>query len=72
MKKSWRFIGVLVLVVLFLGAVCIGVGFLTGADAERIYTVADNALKISDTIDNYTEFFEDPHHLDDLLLYLPF
>ncbi len=72
MKKGSHFIGILVVVLLFIGAVCIGVGFLTGADAERVYIVADNALGISNTIQNYTEFFEDPQHLESILQNLPF
>ena len=37
MKKGWNIILMIVLAVVVLGAVCMGVGFITGADTARIY-----------------------------------
>lgn len=42
MKKAWKAISLIVVIALILGAVCIGVGVLTGADTGRIYQVLDN------------------------------
>ena len=72
MKKGWKFVGILFVVVLLLGAVCLGVGFLTGADADRIFQVADSSLSITDSIHNYQEFFDDPQNIESLLEALPF
>lgn len=41
MKNGWRVIISVVLIVILLGGVCIGVGVLTGADMERVYSVLD-------------------------------
>ena len=72
MKKGWKFVGILFVVVLLLGALCLGVGFLTGGDAERIFQVADSSLLITDSIENYREFFEDPQSIESILQALPF
>ena len=72
MKKGWKFVGILFVVVLLLGALCLGVGFLTGGDAERIFQVADSSLHITDSIENYREFFEDPQSIESILQALPF
>ena len=42
MKKGWKVVVLIVLIAMLLGAVCIGVGLLTGADTGRIYSVLDN------------------------------
>ena len=72
MKKGWKFVGILFTVVLLLGAVCLGVGFLTGADAGRIFLVADASFHITDSINNFREFFEDPQSIESILQALPF
>ena len=41
MKKGWSIVITLVLVAILLGAVCVGVGLMTGADMSRIFTVLD-------------------------------
>ena len=41
MKKGWKIIGILVLVVIILGGICAGVGMMTGAEFDRIYDVLD-------------------------------
>jgi len=47
MKKGWRVTISIVMVAILLGAVCIGVGMLTGADTARIYTSLDNRFMIT-------------------------
>ena len=45
MKKMWRVIIAIVLIMILLGIVCVAVGCLTGADTARIYqTAEDNNL----------------------------
>lgn len=46
MKKGWKVIIVIVLIAVLLGMVCFGVGMMTGADMERIYSVMDNKYHI--------------------------
>lgn len=46
MKKSWKVIIVIVLIAILLGAVCIGVGLLTGADFPRIVSILDNRYHV--------------------------
>ena len=41
MSKAWRVVIIIVLIALILGAVAFGVGVITGADFNRIYTVLD-------------------------------
>lgn len=67
MRKSWKFVGMLVLVVLILGGVMIGVGFLTGANTERIDQVVDAALGVTSTADSIQAFFETPQSFDSFL-----
>lgn len=42
MKRGWRVILTIVLIVAVLGVVFMGVGFITGADLSRIYSVFDD------------------------------
>ena len=42
MKKMWRVILTIVLIMVLLGIVGIAVGFLTGADTARIYQTAES------------------------------
>ena len=46
MKKAWRVIFAIVLIAVLLGALCIGVGLLTGAKMDVIYQVLDNRYHI--------------------------
>lgn len=41
MKKAWSVILAIVLVALLLGAVAIGVGYVTGADPARIFSTLE-------------------------------
>lgn len=47
MKKGWYIVLVIVFVALLLGAVCVGVGYITGADSARIFAVLDNKYNIT-------------------------
>ena len=38
MKKAWRVILTIAFIIILLGAIAIGVGYLTGADLEQVYT----------------------------------
>ncbi len=38
MSKGWRVIGTIVVILVLLGAICIGVGFITGGDIGDIYS----------------------------------
>ena len=42
MKKGWRIIVAIVLVAALLGAICVGVGLMTGGDMNRILSVLDD------------------------------
>ena len=42
MKKMWRVIFAIVLVLILIGIVAVAVGFLTGADTARIYQTAED------------------------------
>lgn len=48
MKKGWRLVITIVLAAALLGAVCIGVGLITGADGQRIYDILDRRYQITE------------------------
>ena len=41
MSKGWRVVLTVVMVAVLLGAVCVGVGLVTGGEWDRIYSVLD-------------------------------
>ncbi len=51
MSKSWRIIMVVVLVAILLGAVCVGVGLVTGGEWDRIYTTLDGRYHVDMYVD---------------------
>lgn len=55
MKRGWYIVLIIVLSALLLGAVCVGVGFITGADSARIFAVLDNKYSISLYADYITQ-----------------
>ena len=55
MKKAWRIIIVIVLVAILLGAVSVGVGFMTGADADRIISVLDSRYNVVAWFNYFTQ-----------------
>ena len=48
MSKGWKIIGGVVLVLILLGAICIGVGFMTGGDVVEIYHSLDARYRLVD------------------------
>jgi hypothetical protein len=56
MKKAWKIVGILVLVIIVLGAICVGVGLLTGGDSSRIYSVLDNRYNLKELYRVYAEY----------------
>ena len=55
MKRGWLIIGVIVLIAVLVGTVCIGVGLVTGADMARIFSVLDSRYHL----DLYVQYFND-------------
>lgn len=55
MKKAWRIIITITLIVILLGAIFIGVGLITGADTERMFSVLDNRYNLQEWIDYILE-----------------
>ena len=58
MKKAGRVVLVIVLAAVLLGAVCVGVGLMPGADTARIYSALDNRYNIGAYLENYTVWAE--------------
>ena len=63
MKNGWRVVLIIVLVAILLGGICLGVGLMTGAETERIYTVLDKQYNLTGlykwvTVDIPTAFKE--------------
>lgn len=59
MKKVWKAVMAIVLVALVLGAICFGVGLLTGAELDRIYSVLDNRFNITAVYKAYSQYVKD-------------
>ena len=57
MKKIWSFLWSVVVVLLVLGIVCAGVGFLTGADFGRIYDIVDKEYDVAKAASAYYDSF---------------
>ena len=58
MKKIWSFLWIIVVVLLVLGVVCAGVGFLTGAEFNRIFEIVDKEYDVVRTADAYYSSFQ--------------
>ena len=56
MKKGWRVILIIVLVAVLLGAVCVGVGLVTGADSVRILGVLDDRFNFTAYVNAYSAY----------------
>ena len=56
MSKGWRVIGALVLVLMLLGAICIGVGFMTGGDIAGIYSTLNVRYNIIGHWEQYSQW----------------
>ena len=59
MKKGWKIVGILVLIVIILGALCVGVGLLTGGDTARIYSVLDSRYNLGELYRVYAQYIAD-------------
>ena len=53
MKSGWKIILLVVLIAILLGAVCMGVGTMTGADFTRIWSTLDDIYHV----DMYYQYF---------------
>ena len=53
MKSGWKIILIVVIIAILLGAICIGVGAMTGADFTRIWATLDNRYHV----DMYYQYF---------------
>ena len=53
MKSGWTIILLVVLIAILLGAVCMGVGMMTGADFTRIWSTLDDKYHV----DMYYQYF---------------
>ena len=58
MKKGWRVIIIIVLVAVLLGAVCLAVGYMTGAENSRILDTLDTRYNINMWIDYFSLVYE--------------
>ena len=47
MKKGWKIVGAVVLIVVVIGAILAVVGVITGADAARIYSILDDRFVLT-------------------------
>ena len=47
MIRAWKIVTTISFVAILLGAICIGVGILTGADFERIFTSLDQRYQLT-------------------------
>ena len=55
MKKGWKIIMTIFLIVVVIGVVSIGVGMFTGAEYTRIYSVLDDQYHIDMWINYFSE-----------------
>lgn len=67
MNKVRKVIGIIILIILGLGILCAGVGFLTGADADRIFQIVDGRLSLTQSFEMYRQFFQRPDPLGNFL-----
>ena len=57
MSKGWRVVMVIVMTAILLGAVCVGVGLLTGGEWDRVYSTLDDRYSVTWYLDSYTDYF---------------
>lgn len=58
MRKGWRIIITIVLIVALLGAVSVGVGLMTGAEMDRIYSVVDERYNVTAWLEYYQQVYD--------------
>ena len=59
MSKGWRIIGTLVLVMVLLGGICIGVGFMTGGNVAEVYSNLNVRYNLSGYWEVYSQWAMD-------------
>ena len=59
MKEAGRIVLTIVLIAVLLGAVCVGVGLMTGADTMRVYSTLDERYNISGRYEAYSQYAGD-------------
>ena len=57
MSKGWKIVGTIVLVLVLFGAICIGVGFMTGGDLVDIYTTLNVRYNLIGYWDRWSQWF---------------
>ena len=67
MRKSWNFVMIIVLAFLILGAVCMGVGLLTGADFSRIFELADLEYHVRELFSAVRRLITNPQSIEGIL-----
>ena len=55
MKKGWKIVFTIFLIVVVIGIVGVGVGMLTGAEYTRIYSVLDDQYHIDTWLNYFAE-----------------
>lgn len=60
MSKAWRVISIIVMIVILLGAVCIGVGLVTGGEWARVYDALDESYSVKWYVENRQQYLEYP------------
>ena len=58
MKKTWQIFISIALIVILLGAVFIGVGLITGADTDRIFSVLDTRYNLGDWLEYISQVWD--------------
>ncbi|MBR4472779.1 MAG: hypothetical protein IKS55_03990 [Oscillospiraceae bacterium] len=56
MKNGWRVILIIAALAILLGAVCVGVGILTGAETDRILQSLNNDYHLNTYVQVYTDY----------------
>lgn len=49
MANGWKIVGAICLVLVVLGGILVGVGFMTGAETARIYSVIEDHYLLNET-----------------------
>ena len=57
MSNSWRVISLIVLIAILFGAVCVGVGLVTGGEWDRIYSSLDARYHVDMYVDYVGQVF---------------
>ena len=56
MSKGWRVIGAIVLVMVLLGAICIGVGLMTGGNAAGVADTLNSRFNLTGRWEQYSQW----------------